>query len=103
MEKRIFNVGDRVQNWDGVKGTVIRVRTITSEMSSAPHHRLEMIADSGQAINRCEGAEYNFSHINRYFVYEGPICRAAQVTLEGAQRYMTPDRVLIDDFEHKLV
>lgn len=75
MEKRKFNVGDRIISWNGVTGTVIRVRIITPEMSSAPHHRLEMIADSGQAINRCEAAEYNFSPINRFFVFEGAIRR----------------------------
>lgn len=101
MEKRIFNVGDRVQNWDGIKGTVIRVRSITE--GCRPHHRLEMIADSGQAINCCEGAEYNFHPINRFFVFEGSTLRAAQSTREGAQRYMTPDRVLIDYYEHKII
>lgn len=99
MEKRKYNVGDRVRNWDGIKGTVIRVWTITE--GCAPHHRLEMIADSGQAISRCEGAEYNFHPVDFYQVYEGDTLRANQSTRAGAEHYMKPGRVLVGPGEKR--
>lgn len=33
---------------------------------------------------------------NRYFVLEGRTCRAAQSTRKGAERYMTPETVLVE-------
>ena len=92
MEPRKYQIGDKLVDWAGRKGTVTLIQTISE--GCAPHHRLKMsYADS--VFGYSEGAEYNFYPAEFWQVWEGDILRANQATREGAEHYMAPGRVLV--------
>ena len=96
MEPRKYQVGDKVRDWQGRVGEVVRVNTIAE--GAAPHHRLLMVwnpnADPGY-YGQSEGAECNFYPAEFWQVWEGETLRANQSTRASAEHYMRPGRLLV--------